>query len=565
MISPKRAFGLVAIVIAVALAVLGGSTAHALLNPNTGPTAGGTSVTVTGIHFVKVSTGAAHSIGLTDQGTVYAWGVGSSGALGNGGTTSSSVPVPVLGIGGSGILSGVTDISAGYNHNLALTSDGVVAWGRNVEGQLGDGTFSTNSLTPVLVLKGSASSTTAYLQNIASVSAGQYFSSALTTAGTVVTWGQNANGQLGDGNTTNLSSPVQVQSLTGVSAIDCGYNHALAIVGGEVYGWGSNASGQLGNGTSTSSSTPVQVIKGQQGGSGSSLSGASAISAGGSHSFAITSSGLFGWGANASGQLGDGTTVASSAPVQVVKGGSSSSTAFFEGATQIDAGSSQSFALNTSGLFSWGTNASGEAGNVVGGIVPTSVVAVGGSGNMSGVIHFSSGWAHSAIVTDAGIASMGRGSAGRLGNGALVDQNVPVLGPNFAATGVAFGTQVASISSITGFLATVTSPPGSAGQVAVIATANVFGGTTAATPATVSWGAGTFTFVDPAPSPSPSASSSSSASPSVSSSHSPVGSQTAGENLAATGVGTIGLIGLGGLVSVVIGAAAFTFKKKIRR
>lgn len=507
MMYSKRVYAIVVAVAALLLTLLGVTSAQASLIPTTGSTTGGTNVTVSGIHFVKVSTGAAHSIGLTDQGTVYAWGVGSSGALGNGGTAASSVPVLVSGIGGVGTLSGVTDISAGYNHNLALTNDGVVAWGRNDEGQLGSGSFASPSLTPVLVLKGAANSSSAYLQNIASISSGKYFSAALTTAGTVFTWGQNNIGQLGDGNTINLNVPVQVQGLTGVSAIDCGYDHALAIVGGTVFGWGANASGQLGNGTTTASGSPVQVLKGQQAAAGVHLTGATIISAGGAHSFAITSNGLFGWGGNASGQLGDGTTVASSVPVQVVKGASSSSTTYFEGATQVDAGSSQSFALNSSGLYSWGTNASGEAGNVVGGRVPTNVVAVGGSGNMSGVIHFSSGWAHSAVVTDAGIASMGRGSVGRLGNGALVDQNVPVLGPNFAVTGVSFGTQAASVSSTGGYRATVTTPAGAAGQVTVTGISNIFGGTSAGLPATATWSAGTFTYVDaPAPGPNPTSS-----------------------------------------------------------
>lgn len=530
-----------------ALTFFGASSAQAALSPTTGSTAGGTSVTVNGIHFVKVSTGAAHMLGLTDQGTVYSWGVGSSGALGNGGTSDSSVPVEVVGVGGVGILSGVTDISAGYNHSLALTADGVVAWGRNLEGQLGNGSFSTNSLTPVLVLKGASPSSTAFLQDVVSVSAGQYFSSALTTAGTVYSWGQNSSGQLGDGNTTNLNIPVQTQGLTGVSAIECGYNHALALVGGNVYSWGANASGQLGNGTTTGSGAPVLVLKGQQTSAGPNLSGATKISAGGSHSIAITSSGLFSWGGNGGGQLGDSTTVAASSPIQVLKGASSSSSAFFEEATQIDAGSNQTFALNSTGLFSWGTNASGEAGNVVGGRVPTNVVAIGGVGNMTGVIQFSSGWAQSAVVTDAGIASMGRGSAGRLGNGANLDQAVPVLGPNFAVTSVTFGSQAASVSSVSGSHVSVITPAGSAGQVAVSGVSNVFGGTTAASPASAVWIAGTYTYTDiPASQSSPLPTNSGSA-------------------LANSGSSNVIPGAIAGIMFLLVGAAGLAIRRHVQR
>ena len=123
--------------------------ASAVVVPDLSAVAGGTAVTISGIHFVQVVAGDSHSLGLTSEGPVFAWGNNSSGQLGNGITTSSSTPVQVTGVGGSGMLTGVTSIAAGAFHSLALTATGVIAWGSNDYGKLGDGTTTQRS-TPVL-------------------------------------------------------------------------------------------------------------------------------------------------------------------------------------------------------------------------------------------------------------------------------------------------------------------------------------------------------------------------------------------------------------------------------
>jgi len=147
---------------------------------------------------------------------------------------------------------------------------------------------------------------------VIAVAAGQEFSVALLKNGTVVAWGSNSYGQLGDGNTEKSKTPVAVKGLTGVTAISVGAggSHSLALLGsGTIVAWGNNQFGQLGDGTEENSDVPVAV---------SGLSGVSAISAGGRHSLARMANGTVeAWGSDELEQLGDGTTKNSPLPKAV--------------------------------------------------------------------------------------------------------------------------------------------------------------------------------------------------------------------------------------------------------
>jgi alpha-tubulin suppressor-like RCC1 family protein len=261
-----------------------------------------TPVQVSGLSgATAVSAAYAHSLALKSDGTVWAWGLNNNGQIGDGTSTERHTPVQVSG------LSGVTAVSAQFGHSLALKSDGTVwAWGRNSDGELGDGT-TTNRLTPVQV---------SGLSDVTVIAAGQYYSLALKSDGTVWTWGSNGHGELGDGTTTQRLTPVQVGGLSGVTitAVASAYESSLALTsGGTVMAWGLNGHGQLGDGTTTNRTAPVQVHGINNAGM---LSGVTAVAAGDRHSLAQKSDGtVLAWGANYKGQLGDGTTTERHTPV----------------------------------------------------------------------------------------------------------------------------------------------------------------------------------------------------------------------------------------------------------
>jgi len=151
-------------------------------------------------------------------------------------------------------LSGVTAISAGENHTVALKTDGTVwAWGSNTSGQLGDGTGGEYE-TSIISVQASS------LTGVTAISAGEEHTVALKSDGTVWTWGYNKYGQLGDGTKKTRKTPVRVTGLSDVTAISAGLYHTLALKTDEtVWAWGANAGGQLGDGTTTNRKIPVQV------------------------------------------------------------------------------------------------------------------------------------------------------------------------------------------------------------------------------------------------------------------------------------------------------------------
>ena len=306
----------------------------------------------------KVSAGQLHSLAVTTNGRVYAWGHGSSGQLGNGSTSNRTSPTL---ISFPGILSGETiqTVIAGQLHSLAVTTNGrVYAWGNGSSGQLGNGSTS-NSSTPSLVnFTGLLSGET-----IQQVSGGAYHSISVTTSGRIYAWGYNGNGELGDGTTINRSSPKLI-SLTGlqdgetVQMVVAGSYHSLALTtNNRIYTWGANGYGQLGSGTFLNRITPTVIaFTGLQGGET-----IQQISAGNFHFLVLTSTGrLFTWGYNESGQLGNGSASNSSSPTLV------NFTGLLSGETlqHVGAGAYHSFVVTSTGrLFAWGFNGSGQLGD----------------------------------------------------------------------------------------------------------------------------------------------------------------------------------------------------------
>ncbi len=297
----------------------------------------------TGTTATAACAGNSFSVVLTSAGSVLAAGWNAYGQLGDGSTTDRHTPVSVSLPTGTT----VTAIACGSAHVLALTSTGsVLAWGQNSNGQLGDGTI-TDRHTPITVSLPTGTTASA-------VGAGTDYSYAVTSTGSELAWGDDFISQLGDGGTTDQHTPVPVSLPTGTTVISTsgGDYHGLAVTNSNsALAWGYNGNGQLGNGTTTDSSTPTAVSLP----SGTTVT---AVSAGTSYSLARTSGGsVLAWGWNFYGQLGNGTTTDSSSPVTVSLPSGTTATA-------VSAGSYHGLVVTNSGsVVAWGYNNYGELGN----------------------------------------------------------------------------------------------------------------------------------------------------------------------------------------------------------
>jgi alpha-tubulin suppressor-like RCC1 family protein len=195
------------------------------------------------------------------------------------------------------------DAGAGGEHACATRAQHPLAcWGANDHGQLGDGTMGTDRATPVPV---------GGVETVLAPAAGQLHTCAITTANAVACWGEDMNGQLGDGAPgPDRATPVEVAGLRDALELCAGTDHTCArVADGRVLCWGSNASGQLGDGTTVASATPTPVRG---------VADATRIACGPQHACALVGAGVVTcWGLNASGQLGDETTASRALARQV--------------------------------------------------------------------------------------------------------------------------------------------------------------------------------------------------------------------------------------------------------
>ena len=393
----------------------------------------------------QVAAGRTHTCALTTSLGVKCWGNGAYGQLGNGATPGTqSTPVDVVATGqppGGTALSGITQIAAGDSHTCALTtSQSVKCWGYG--GELGDGGV-TDQSTPVNVVATGEGEGGAALSGITQISTGGTDTCVLTNSGGVKCWGVGASGQLGNGDTSERLTPVDVVAATGsgplsnVTQIAAGTFHTCALTGSRgVKCWGDGTYGQLGNGaTPVTQSTPVDVVATGEGPGGAALSDVTQITAGNDHTCALTlSGGVKCWGDG--GGLGNGATSGrQSTPVDVVATGEGLGGAALSGITQIAAGQLHTCALTTSERVKcWGYNAHGELGSGVSPLAqstPVDVVATGQSQNgtaLSGISQIAAGSFHAcAVTTSQGVKCWGDGGDGQLGNDATPNpQSTPV-------------------------------------------------------------------------------------------------------------------------------------------
>ena len=292
---------------------------------------------------VSVSAGTYHTCAVTTTGGLKCWGNDDLGQLGDNATLANKpTPVDVL-----GLASGVASVSTGHYHTCAVTtSGGLKCWGHDGSGQLGNDVAMVYQPTPVDVLGLTA--------GVARVSAGQRHTCAITTSGGLKCWGHDSNGQLGDNAAlADKPTPVDVLGLTaGVASVALGAAHTCAVTtAGGLKCWGYDYNGQLGNDADMlDKPTPVDVL--------GLSSGIASVSAGTSHTCAVTTAGgLKCWGRDIEGQLGNDASFAIKAtPVDVL--------GFASGVARVSAGGFHTCAATTAGdLKCWGQDDSGQLGN----------------------------------------------------------------------------------------------------------------------------------------------------------------------------------------------------------
>jgi alpha-tubulin suppressor-like RCC1 family protein len=329
--------------------------------------------------LTQISAGNAFTCALDTAGLAYCWGQNGNGQLGNNSTAPSLVPVAVS---TSGVLAGktLTEIFASNfgSHVCAIDNTGkAYCWGLNANGQLGNGS-TTQSLVPVAV------STTGVLsgKTLTRISTGAAFSCGLDNTGKGYCWGLDTSGQLGDGPPDSQTTTPVAVSTTGVLAgktlteLETGATFACALdSAGLAYCWGANGTGQLGNNSTTNSDVPVAVV------SSGVLAGKTLtqITAGNGFACALDTAGkAYCWGDNSSGQLGINSSTPSTSPVPaaVYTGGVLNGVSL----TQISSGTSTTCAMDAaSNVYCWGVNGNGQVGNGTSGtpvLAPAKVVGL---------------------------------------------------------------------------------------------------------------------------------------------------------------------------------------------
>jgi alpha-tubulin suppressor-like RCC1 family protein len=327
------------------------------------------------LNSVKAIMGCeTHNVALKSDGTVWCWGYNGFGQLGTGTTNDAWTPVQA-GLSAVPPLTSVTKLGGRPYFTLAVKSDGTIwGWGMNRYGQMGNGTLNPlggpQVAVPVMVSNtwpGGA------VNSPLQVTCGYQFGAALTTNGTVWTWGGGAHGELGQGAAINSNYyPGQVPGLTNITSISAGWFHILARKSdGTAWAWGNNSNGELGDGTTVNRFAPVQVTN---------VGNVVAVSGGDSHSSVLTSNGeIWKFGLNDLGELGNGTTngAANPWPAKIFSDKYGNG---FSNVVMMSARDYHNIAVKADGsVWMWGANDQGQCGN--GGTndtwQPTPVVGLG--------------------------------------------------------------------------------------------------------------------------------------------------------------------------------------------
>jgi len=305
----------------------------------------------------QVVCGFFHNIAIKHDWTLWAWGYNGEGQLGDGTKTPHNLPIQVKGPDGIGWLTDIIAVAAGNQHSVALTGDGhVLTWGGNTFGQLGNGTFESSEV-PIYVMN----EYDLPLDKVSAIAGGSHHVLILTEENELWGWGKNENGQLAHSTPTSYNRPIRIQGLPSnrIVQIAAGDAHSMVLLdNGEILSWGDNAFGQLGIGNAISSMIPTLVLQANE----TPLTNIVSITAGAFHSLALSNNGeIWAFGKNQNGELGIGSTADLSIPatVQHPENGHPLSDIVF-----IASGASHSLAIQNNGtIWAWGNNKYGQLGN----------------------------------------------------------------------------------------------------------------------------------------------------------------------------------------------------------
>ncbi len=338
---------------------------------------------------VSLGLGGTFSCAMLSDGRTQCWGSNGFGELGDGTTVARNVPASVSDLANFSVV----ETAPGGRHTCARRATGsVLCWGNNTYGELGDGTVAGHT-TPVGV---------SGVVDARGVAPGGYHSCAVRSNGTVVCWGRNNLGQIGDGTSgTDRLVPTPVLTITNAVQVTAGVAHSCALLStGTVMCWGGDYASQIGDGPgNTPKTAPVAVLG---------LSDAVEVRAGAHYTCARRANGtVLCWGENRAGQIGDGTTTEAASPQAV---------ATIDDALGVDAGDAHSCVLRASGAMAcWGSNDWGQIGDngpVSSRLVPSTVVG------LTDVVEFAVGWAHTCARRATGtLACWGSNFTGELGDG----------------------------------------------------------------------------------------------------------------------------------------------------
>ena len=385
-----------------------------------------------GESIISIELGKDHSSALSSSGRVFIWGSNDRGQLGDGTTIDKTTPTEITSSFNLGAGETIISINLGYAHSSALSSTGrVFTWGLNSNGQLGDGTTIIRTAPTEITSQFNLG----VGETIIKLTLGGLHSSSLSSTGRVFTWGSNFYGQLGNGTTTGVQDPnplpiditnrFSLRAGETISSINLGRFHSSALSStGRVFTWGWNIIGQLGDGTTTQRTTPTNITSRFNLGTGETII---SMSLGNMHSSTLTSTGrIFTWGENTYGQLGDGTTIRKYTPTEITSG---FNLGVGETIISINLGFYHSSALSSTGrVFTWGYNGAGQLGDgtTIDKTTPTEITSRFNLGVGESIISINLGYAHSSALTSTcRVFTWGSNFDGQLGDNMIANKSTP--------------------------------------------------------------------------------------------------------------------------------------------